>query len=316
MATPEITQTTRRTPLGDAPVLRAQGRRWSEDIVKVILGLSALVSILTTVGIVVALLEPSIEFFTEIPIWDFLTGTSWAPLFEPGSFGVLPLIVGTFSVTFWACLVCIPFGLGSAIFLSEYAKPRARKILKPALELLAGVPTVVYGYFALTFVTPLFRDIGLNPEIFNALSAGLVMGVMLIPTIASLSEDAMTAVPQSLRDGAYALGSNRFQVSTRVVVPAAISGIVASFVLAISRAVGETMIVLVAAGQQPQLIFDPMRAIQTMTAFIGATGNGDLPRGTIEYNTIFAVGLLLFVLTLILNLISIRLVRKYREVYE
>lgn len=315
MATPELADSP-RTPAKAAPVLRARGRRWSEDVVRVVLALAALVSIVTTVGIVVALLQPSIDFFTQVSIWEFLTGTVWAPLFEPGSFGVLPLVVGTLVVTFWACLVCMPFGLGAAIFLSEYARPKARKILKPALELLAGVPTVVYGYFALTFVTPLFRDIGLSPEVFNALSAGLVMGVMLIPTIASLSEDAMMAVPQSLRDGAYALGANRFQVSTRVVVPAAISGIVASFVLGISRAVGETMIVLVAAGQQPQLVFDPLRAVQTMTAFIGATGNGDLPRGTVEYNTIFAVGLLLFVMTLILNLISIRLVRKYREVYE
>ena len=314
MATTELAEPNR--PAVAAPVLRAQGRRWGEDLVKVVLALSAVVSVATTVGILVALLQPSIDFFRDVPIWEFLGGTEWSPLFDPAHFGVLPLVVGTLSVTFWACLVCIPFGLGAAIFLSEYAGRRARKALKPSLELLAGVPTVVYGYFALTFVTPLLRDIGLRPEIFNALSAGLVMGVMLIPTIASLSEDAMTAVPQSLRDGAYALGSNRLQVSTRVVVPAAISGIVASFVLGISRAVGETMIVLVAAGQQPQLIFDPLRAIETMTAFIGATGNGDLPRGTIEYNTIFAVGLLLFVLTLILNVISIRLVRKYREVYE
>jgi phosphate transport system permease protein len=210
----------------------------------------------------------------------------------------------------------MPFGLGAAIYLSEYARPRTRRILKPALEVLAGIPTVVFGYFALTFVTPLLRDIGLDVEIFNALSAGLVIGVMLIPTVASLSEDAMTAVPQSLRDGAYALGSSKLQVSTRVVVPAAISGIVASYVLAISRAVGETMIVLLAAGQQPNLTFDPMRAVETMTAFIAATGQGDVPTGSIEYKTIFAVGLTLFAATLVMNIVSIRLVRRYREVYE
>ncbi|MBA2358617.1 MAG: phosphate ABC transporter permease subunit PstC, partial [Actinobacteria bacterium] len=287
-----------------------------ETLVKAALGLCALVSILTTVGIVVALLEPALEFFREISVIDFLTGTNWAPLFEPAHFGVVPLLVGTLLVTLWACIVCIPFGLGSAIYLSEYARPGTRKVLKPALELLAGIPTVVFGYFALTFVTPLLRDIGLNVEIFNALSAGLVMGVMLIPTVASLSEDAMTAVPQNLRDGAYALGATRLQVATRTVVPAAVSGIVASFVLGISRAVGETMIVLIAAGQQPQLTFDPRVGIETMTAFIAATGAGDVPRGTIEYKTIFAVGITLFAITLVLNMFSIRLVRRFREVYE
>jgi len=210
----------------------------------------------------------------------------------------------------------MPFGLGAAIYLSEYAQPRTRAILKPALELLAGIPTVVFGYFALLFVTPLLRDLGLDVAVFNALSAGLVMGVMLIPTVASLSEDAMSAVPQDLRSGAYALGSTRLQVSTRIVVPAAISGIVASYVLAISRAVGETMIVLIAAGQQPTLTFDPVKAVETMTAFIAATGTGDVPTGSLEYKTIFAVGLTLFVATLVMNFFSIRLVRKYREVYE
>jgi phosphate transport system permease protein len=216
----------------------------------------------------------------------------------------------------WACVVCVPFGLGAAIFLSEYARPRTRAVLKPTLELLAGIPTVVFGYFALTFVTPLLRDIGLDVEIFNVLSAGLVMGVMLIPTVASLSEDAMSAVPRDLRDGAYALGSTKLQVSTRIIVPAAISGIVASFVLAVSRAIGETMIVLIAAGQRPTLTFDPREAIETMTAFIAATGAGDVPTGSIEYKTIFAVGLTLFALTLVMNAVSIRLVRKYRELYE
>jgi phosphate transport system permease protein len=298
------------------PLLGARRRRLGEDAIKAILGLCALVSVATTVGIVVALVEPALEFFGEISVVDFLTGTEWAPLFEPAHFGVVPLIIGTISVTFWACLVAMPFGLGAAIYLSEYARGRTRRILKPALEVLAGIPTVVYGFFALTFVTPLLRDLGIQVEIFNALSAGLVMGVMLIPTVASISEDAMSAVPQDLRDGAYGLGANKLQVSTRIVVPAAISGIIASYVLAISRAIGETMIVLIAAGQQPNLTFDPRLAIETMTAFIAATGAGDVPVGSIEYKTIFAVGLTLFIATLCLNLIAIRLVRRWREVYE
>ena len=296
--------------------LRATRRRWGEDVVKVALALCAFVSVATTVGIVVALFVPAIEFFREISIVDFLTGTDWAPLFEPPAFGVLPLIAGTLLVTGCACVVCIPFGLGSAIYLSEYARPRTRKYLKPALEVLAGIPTVVYGYFALTFVTPLLQDIGVGVGVFSALSAGLVMGVMLLPTVASVSEDSMSAVPQDLRDGAYALGSTRLHVSTRIVVPAAISGITASFVLAISRAVGETIIVLIAAGGQPNLTWNPLEAIQTMTAFIAATGNGDVPRGSIEYKTIFAVGAALFVMTFVMNLFAIRLVRRFREVYE
>ena len=246
-----------RAETGTQPRLRAARRRWGEDVVKGVLALCAVVSIATTVGIVVALLEPAIEFFREISFLDYITGTRWAPLFANADFGVIPLIAGTLSVTVWACIVALPFGLGAAIYMSEYARPRVRRILKPALEVLAGIPTVVFGYFALTFVTPLLRDLGLDLAVFNALAAGLVMGVMLIPTVASLSEDAMTAVPNDLRAGAYALGSSRLQVSTRIVVPAAISGIIASFVLAISRAVGETMIVLIAAGQQPRLTFDP-----------------------------------------------------------
>jgi phosphate transport system permease protein len=296
--------------------LRAERRRWGEDVVKGVLALCALVSVATTVGIVVALFIPAIEFFQDISIWDYLTGKEWAPLFNPPSFGVLPLIVDTLLVTVVAILVCAPFGLGAAIYLSEYAHDRARKILKPTLEVLAGIPTVVYGYFALTFVAPLLQDIGLPVGTFSALSAALVMGVMLIPTVASVSEDAMSAVPQDLRHGAYALGSSRLQVATRIVVPAAISGIIASFVLAISRAVGETMIVLIAAGGQPNLTADPTEVVQTMTAFIGATAQGDVATGTTAYKTIFAVGATLFVMTLAMNLVSIRLVRRFREVYE
>jgi phosphate transport system permease protein len=296
--------------------LSPSSRRLGEHVIKGVLALAALVSLLTTVGIVLSLLLPALEFFAEINPWDFFTGTNWAPLFEPAHFGVAPLIIGTFSVTFWALLIAIPAGLGTAIYLSEYASPRTRSSLKPMLEILAGIPTVVYGYFALTAVTPLLRDVGLEVDIFNVLAGGLVVGVMLIPTVASLSEDAMAAVPQALRDGAYGLGADRLQVSLKVVVPAAISGIIASFVLAISRAVGETMIVLIAVGQLPQLTFDPRATVETLTAFIGATGNGDVPTGSIEYKTIFAVGLTLFVMTLVMNVISIRLVRKYREVYD
>jgi phosphate transport system permease protein len=300
-----------------APIrLRAEGRRWGEVVVKGVLALCALVSVATTVGIVIALLLPSIEFFREVSIVDFFTDDRWAPLFEPPSYGVRPLLVGTFTVTFWAALVALPFGLGAAVYLSEYASPRARSILKPALEVLAGIPTVVFGFFALTFFTPLLQDLGLGVGTFNVLSAGLVIGVLLIPTVASISEDAMAAVPQELRDGAYGLGASKLQVSTRIVIPAAISGIVASFVLAISRAVGETMVVLLAAGGIAQLRLDPREPSQTMTAFIGATGIGDVPTGSIEYKTIFAVGLTLFVITLVMNMISIRLVRKYREIYE
>jgi phosphate transport system permease protein len=290
--------------------------RWGEAVIKALLALCALVSVATTLGIVVALFLPAFEFFQEVNFVDYITGTEWAPLFLQAKFGVIPLIAGTLSVTFWACLVAIPSGLGAAIFLSEYARPRTRNVLKPALELLAGIPTVVFGYFALTFVTPLLRDIGLQVQVFNALSAGLVMGVMIIPTVASLSEDAMTAVPRDLRDGAYALGSNKLQVSTRIVVPAAVSGIVAAFVLGISRAIGETMIVLLAAGQQPNLTFDPKQAVETMSAFIAATGAGDVPTGSVEYKTIFAVGATLFAMTLAVNAVAIRLVRRFREAYE
>jgi phosphate transport system permease protein len=296
--------------------LRSSRTRYGELVIKGLLGLCALISVLTTVGIIAALFIPAFEFFQEVSIVDFLTEAEWAPLFEPALFGVVPLIVGTLSVTFWAVLVAIPLGLGSAIYLSEYAGARMRSILKPMLELLAGIPTIVYGYFALTFFTPLLRDLGIGVDIFNVLSAGLIMGVMILPTVASLSEDAMSAVPRELRDGAFALGATRREVATRIVVPAAVSGITASFVLGISRAVGETMIVLVAAGQQPNLTFDPREAVETMSAFIAATGAGDVPTGSVEYKTIFAVGATLFVMTLILNVISIKLVERFREEYE
>ena len=286
---------------------------------KALLFACAMLSVATTLGIVLALAQPAVEFFQAVKPIDFLTGRVWAPLFSSPRFGVLPLVTGTIVVTACALVVCIPLGVGAAIYLSEYASRRSRSILKPTLEVLAGIPTVVYGFFALAFVTPLLQDIWFGddpPGIFNALSAGLVMGIMILPTVASLAEDAMAAVPDSLRAGALALGSSRLQVSTRVVVPAALSGIVAAFVLAISRAIGETMIVLIAAGGTPNLSFDPTEAMQTMTAFIAAAGFGDQPTGSIGYKTIFAVGATLFVATFVMNLLSIRLVRKYREVYE
>ena len=309
----------RAIPAPDERRLGVARPRYGELLIQGLLFLCALLSVATTVGIVVALAEPTIEFFGEVPIGDFYSGTEWSPLFADPKFGVLPLITATLTTTFWALVVCVPFGLGAAIYLSEYAHDRTRRILKPILEILAGIPTVVYGFFALTFLTPLLQDIwflGQEPGVFNALSAGLVMGIMILPTVASLSEDAMAAVPQGLRQGAFALGATRLKVSTRVVVPAALSGIVASFVLGISRAVGETMIVLIAAGGTPNLSFNPTEAMQTMTAFIAAAGLGDQPTGSIGYQTLFAVGATLFVMTFIMNIFSIRLVRKYREVYE
>ena len=291
--------------------------RVGEGLVHAVLFVAAAISVLTTVGIVLSLVLPALDFFREVSPVDFFTGTTWAPLFLDAQFGVLPLVVGTFVISFWSALVAFPLGIGVAIYLSEYAAPRATSFLKPVLEILAAVPTVVLGYFALTFVTPFLRDqLNMQVEIFNVLSASLVLGIMLIPTVATLSEDAMAAVPRELRDGGYALGADKLQVSTKIVVPAAVSGIIAAFVLAFSRAVGETMIVLIAAGQLAQITFDPRETIETITAFIGATGNGDVPTGSIEYKTIFAVGLTLFVITFVMNLISIRLVRKFREVYE
>jgi phosphate transport system permease protein len=299
--------------------LQTRRRRYGETAIVGILFLCAALAVLTTVGIFVALLGPTIEFFRHVGLTEFFTGTDWAPLFNNPSFGVLPLVTATLTITVIAALVSLPLGLFAAIYLSEYAASRTRKVVKPILEILAGIPTVVYGFFALTFVTPLLQRIwplGNPPRIFNALSAGLVMGIMILPTVASISEDAMAAVPQSLRAGAAALGGSRFQVSTRVVVPAALSGIVAAFVLGISRAIGETMIVLIAAGGTPNLTFNPVEGMQTMTAFIGSAAIGDQPTGSVGYQTIFAVGTTLFLITFVMNLISIRLVRKWREVYE
>jgi phosphate transport system permease protein len=311
-----VAETAAGSPKGS---LRRSSPRYGERAIQVLLLLAALVSVATTVAIVVALVGPTVEFFAEVAPVEFLTGTEWSPLFADANFGVLPLVSGTLVVTAIAVAVAVPLGLGAAIYLSEYADRRTRKILKPFLEVLAGIPTVVYGFFALAAVTPLLRavwPVGEGPEIFNALSAGLVMGVMIIPTVASLSEDAMSAVPRGLREGAYALGSSRMQVAQRVVVPAALSGVVAAFILGVSRAIGETMIVTVAGGNQPSLTFDPREGMQTMTAFIAQAGLGDQPTGSLGYKTIFAVGSLLFIMTFVMNLVSIQLVRRFREVYE
>jgi phosphate transport system permease protein len=287
--------------------------------VKIALIGASLVSVVTTLCIVGSLLFETIAFFGEVPVFDFLFGTKWSPTFagEQASFGVLPLLWGTIYLSLIALVVAIPLGLLCAIYLSEYAPPRVRKTIKPVLELLAGVPTIVFGYFALTFFTPsILQALGIEVGVYNALSAGLIMGLLVLPTIASVAEDAMSAVPQSLREGAFGLGANRMQVSLRIVFPAALSGIVAALVLGASRAIGETVLVLVAGGQSPNLGIDPRESFQTMSAFIASIARGDIPTGSIEYKTIFAVGFTLFVLTFVLNLISIRLVRKYRQVYE
>lgn len=284
-------------------------------LMPVLLALCASVSIITTIGIVYTLVSETILFFREVPLAEFLTGTRWSPLFEPRSFGVLPLLAGTLLITVIASIVAMPIGLASAIYLSEYAPRRVRNVIKPILEVLAGVPTIVYGYFALSFMTPIVRTIFPETGIFNALSAGIVVGIMIIPMVTSLSEDAMNAVPKSLRDGAYALGATRFESALKIVLPAALSGIVASFVLAFSRAVGETMIVTVAAGATPNLTINPLESIQTMTAYIVQVSLGDTQRGSIEYGSIFAVGMALFVITFLLNLLAQYAARKFREEY-
>ena len=300
--------------------LRAQRSRVGERVIKFVLAASALLSVAITAGIAVALLAPMTTFFGNVGFGEFLTGTSWTAGFgDKGSWtdkdwGVLPLVLGTLSTTVIALMVAVPLGLGAAIYLSEYANPRVRNVLKPMLEILAGVPTVVYGVFALKFVTPILQDV-FGAEIFNNLSPGIVMGFMIVPTVASLSEDAMSAVPSALREGSYALGSNRMQTTLRVVFPAALSGIVAAIVLGISRAVGETMIVAIAAGNQPQFTVNPLEGAQTMTGFIAQVASGDAPQGSPVYYSLFAVGALLFVITLVINAISIAMVRKFRQAY-
>tara|TARA_B100001971_G_C18248428_1_gene576193 strand:- start:1356 stop:2225 length:870 start_codon:yes stop_codon:yes gene_type:complete len=287
-----------------------------EIIIEKLFLLCALLSILTTFGIILILLTETIGFFQEVSLIKFLIGTRWSPLLVPKSFGILPLINGTLIITVGAALVALPLGLASAIYLSEYSSPNVRKIIKPILEILAGIPTVVYGYFALMFITPIIQDIFPNANIFNAVSASIVVGIMILPMVASLCEDAMRGVPQSLREGAYALGSTPLEVCTKVVVPASLSGVLASFILAISRAIGETMAVTIAAGMTPKITLNPLESVQTMTAYIVQVSLGDTPHGTIEYQSIFAVGMTLFTMTLLMNIGSQMLRQKYREVYQ
>jgi phosphate transport system permease protein len=306
---------------GQVPVAidlsRTASRQTSERIIGAVLWVCGALSLLTTVGIIFVLVQQALEFFSQVPVTDFLFGATWTALFKTPRYGVLPLVGGTLLITLIAMAVAMPLGLMSAIFLSEYAAPRVRNVLKPSLEVLAGIPTIVYGFFAVTFIRPhvlkpIFADIG--P--FSALAAGIAVGILTVPLVASLSEDAMRAVPRSLREGAYALGGTKLEVSWQIVVPAAMSGIIASFILAMSRAVGETMIVALAAGSKPQLSANPLEPMQTMTGFIVQAFSGDMVVGTPPYLSLFAVGLVLFVLTFALNLLSQWVVSRFREAYE
>lgn len=292
--------------------------RPQETIIESFLLIAGVFSILVTIGIVYELFKESFLFFRtpEVSVLEFLTGKEWQPVI--GEFGVLPLVNATFMTSSIALIIAIPLGLGSALYLSEYARPKTRRILKPILEILAGIPTVVYGYFALTFMTPLLRSIfgSQNVQIFNTASAGIVMGIMIIPLFSSMSEDAFSAVPRSLREAAYALGATKFETAVKIVLPAAISGIIAAFIVCVSRAVGETMIVAIAAGSGPALTFNPFQAAETMTGYIARISGGDIAYDTPDYNSIFAIGLLLFSITLLLNTISRRVAKKFREVYE
>lgn len=290
--------------------------RIKETLIERLLFCCSFLSVLTTAGIIYILFSESVGFFKEVPLIDFLTDTQWTPLFTNKHFGILPLLCGTMVTTLIAVAVAVPLGLISAVYLSEYASAGMRHAVKPLLEILAAVPTVVYGYFALLFVTPLLKKFIPGLSGFNALSAGLVMGVMIIPLVSSLSEDAMHAVPMGLREGAYALGSHKIQVAFKIVFPAALSGITAAVILAVSRAIGETMIVAIAAGQQPRFTMNPLVPIETITAYIVQVSLGDTPHGTLEYQTIFVCGATLFILTFVLNVVSFKLKRRFQEIYE
>ncbi|WP_135535745.1 phosphate ABC transporter permease subunit PstC [Halostella pelagica] len=307
----------------NAPDLsRDDGRTRREAVVRLVFFVCAVLSVLTTIGIVLTLLSDSVAFFAEVSPVQFLTGTSWSPANDPVNFGVLPLVTGTLVITIGAAAVALPIGLLTAIYLSEYASDRARSVLKPALEVLAGVPTVIYGYFALVYVTPALATIFPTIDTFNALSASLIVGIMIIPMVSSISEDAMSAVPDSLRNASYGLGATKFTVSTSVVVPASVSGIASSFILALSRAIGETMAVTIAAGNTPRLVdlTDPagvfLNSIQTMTAAMVQLGASDVTGQSIAYKSLFAVGLTLFVITFAMNLVSEWIASRYREEYR
>ncbi len=292
-------------------------RRVKEGAIYGFLLLCALLSVATTFGIIFVLVRDSIPFFRHAGLVEFLTGTRWTPLLEPRSYGVVPLLAGTVLIAGGALIVAVPIGLCTAVYMAEYAPSWVRQVAKPVLEILAGIPTVVYGYFALVFITPnVLRPLLPQTEIFNAASAAIVVGVMVIPTISSLCDDALRAVPRNLREAAYAVSATKLEVSTRVVLPAAMSGVVAAVLLALARAIGETMAVVLAAGMTPKLTLNPFESLQTMTAYIVQVSLGDTPAGTIEYHSIFAVALLLFLITLGVNLIAQRVLRRFREVYE
>ncbi|AUS08239.1 phosphate ABC transporter permease subunit PstC [Laceyella sacchari] len=295
-------------------------KTWREKMEALIPGfllLCGLLSVLTTVGIVFTLIKETASFFAEVPFVDFITGTKWTALFseDQREFGILPLLIGSLQITLGAAVVAVPLGIGSAIYLSEYAPERIRRVIKPVLEVLAGIPTIVFGYFGVTFVTPLLRDFFPDMDFFNALSASIVVGIMILPMIASLSEDAMRSVPRNIREAAYGLGSTRLEVSLKVVLPAALSGIVASFVLALSRAVGETMAVTIIAGSTPSMSFSYLESIQTMTAFMVQASTGDISYHSLPYYSIYAVGATLFVITLTMNLLALYISRRYKEEY-
>lgn len=308
--------TEKRVQLSKAPYLSPKlVRNLRERAIEFLLFLAAFSSVATTVAIIATLITESLAFFRQVSLVDFLTDTQWSPLFEDAHYGILPLVSGTLVTTAVALLVAVPLGTIAAIYLSEFAAPRLREVVKPCLEMLAGIPTVVYGYFALLLVTPLLQNFLPNLPGFNMLSAGLVIGIMIIPYISSVSEDAMRAVPVHLREGSYAMGATRLQTAWRVIFPAAISGISAAYILGISRAVGETMIVAIAAGLQPKLTLNPMDEAATITTYIVQVSLGDLPHGTLEYQTIFAAGLTLVLITLILNISGHFLRKRYREIY-
>lgn len=294
---------------------RTARMKLSDTFARNILLFCAMISIFTTIGIILTLVIDSSGFFKNVSLKEFLTGTEWTPLFADPKFGVLPLVAGTVIITVTSAIISIPMGLFTAIYLSEYAPPKARQIIKPFIEILAGIPSIVYGFFALTWITPILQKLMPQTEIFNALSAGIAVGIMTIPLVCSLSEDALRAVPDSLRQGALALGATKMEMSMGVIVKAAISGISASFVLAISRAIGETMIVTIAAGARPNFTLNPLQSVQTMTAFIVQVSQGDNPQGSVGFYSLFAVGLLLFVITLGLNILSHKIVQKFRYEY-
>lgn len=313
--------------IANSVIFRPLRPRYGEEAVRLLLLGAAFISVLTTAGITFVLLYETAGFFRHVPFTDFMFGTQWNPLIEPRSFGVLPLISGTLQVTFGSCLISLPFGLATALYLSEYASFRMRAALKPLIEILAGIPTVVYGYFALTFITPIIQKLfnplllarfgeGHEVGVFNVMSASIAVGIMTIPVVASLSDDALRSVPDSLRQGGFAMGATKLEVCTAVLIPAALSGILASFILALSRAIGETMIVTLAAGSTPTMNLNLFDSIQTMTAYIVQVSLGDTPYGTVEFYTLYAVGIVLFAMTLALNFLAHRIIRKFKENYE